>query len=155
MDEYSHSDDSSVASETEDGLHVHSSLPVGLPKKSKKRYEMLYQSFKRWCELRSCHAITEAAMLKYFLERSEVLKSSSSLWSEYSMLKTTIYINNHADISKFPRLKAFLINKNKGHRPKRSKWFTRAEIDRFLDEAPDNTYLLMKVRFLPSKCNAT
>lgn len=84
-------------------------------------------------------------LLAYFLERSQTLNSPSSLWCEYSMLRTTISINDNEDISKYLKLHAFLKRKNDGYQQKKSNIFTREEINRFLTDAPDENYLLIKV----------
>ncbi|KAJ8914926.1 hypothetical protein NQ315_016080 [Exocentrus adspersus] len=72
--------------------------------------------------------VTENCMLAYFVEKSKTLKSPASLWSEYSMLKSTLSIKENVDISKFLKLEAFLKRKNDGYKPKRSRVFTRKEM---------------------------
>uniref|UniRef100_A0A1Y1NDN0 Uncharacterized protein n=1 Tax=Photinus pyralis TaxID=7054 RepID=A0A1Y1NDN0_PHOPY len=116
-----------------------------LPEKSKMRYNQLYDAFAKWCSAKDIKKTTENVMMAYFMERSEVLKSPASLWSEYSMLKLTISIQQNEDISKFKRLKAFLKRKNDGYQPRTSKIFKREEIEKFIAEAPDEIYLLMKI----------
>uniref|UniRef100_V5GSG8 Tyr recombinase domain-containing protein n=1 Tax=Anoplophora glabripennis TaxID=217634 RepID=V5GSG8_ANOGL len=61
------------------------------------------------------------------------------------MIKSTIFIEENVDISKYPKLRAFLKRKNDGYTPKKSNVFTREQVNDFLVQAPDNTYLLMKV----------
>lgn len=116
-----------------------------LPEKSKIRYNQMYESFLKWCTTKHIQKTTENVMMAYFMERSEVLKSPASLWSEYSMLKLTISIQQNEDISKFKRLKAFLKRKNDGYQPRTTKIFNKEEIERFIAEAPDHIYLLMKI----------
>lgn len=116
-----------------------------LPEKSKMRYNQMYDAFAKWCLTKDIKKTTENVMMAYFMERSEVLKSPASLWSEYSMLKLTISIQQNEDISKFKRLKAFLKRKNDGYQPRTSKIFKREEIEKFIAEAPDEIYLLMKI----------
>lgn len=118
-----------------------------LPEKSKIRYENSYKLFKKWCAEKNIDSLEENVFLAYFLERSTKLKSPSSLWCEYSMLKSTIFIYDNKDISKYPKVVAFLKRKNDGYQPRKSNVFTRLEINRFLNEAPDEIYLLMKVGF--------
>lgn len=117
------------------------------PEKSKARYENTYKTFKKWCVEKKINSIEENVLLAYFLERSQKLKSPSSLWSEFSMLKTTICINDNEDISKYLKVLAFLKRKNSGYQPKKSKVFTREEVNRFLNDAPDDIYLLIKVSY--------
>lgn len=115
-----------------------------LPEKSKKVYEICYRRFTDWCDTKFVKNVTENVLLAYLKEKSEILKPST-LWSEYSMLKATLIINKHVDIRKFTKLIPFLKKKSVGFRPKKSKIFTRQEFDKFLVEAPDNKYLMMKV----------
>ena len=42
-------------------------------------------------------------------------------------------------------MSAFLKQQSVGHRPKKSKVFTLEEMERFLDNASDDEYLLQKV----------
>ena len=54
--------------------------------------------------------------------RSTILKSAESLWPEYSMLKTTISVEENIDISRFLKLKAFLKHKNDGYNCVQKEW---------------------------------
>ncbi|XP_031359091.1 uncharacterized protein LOC116182690 [Photinus pyralis] len=83
-------------------------------------------------------------MLAYFEEKQQGF-SPSSLWSLYSMLKATILVKKNIDISRFPKLIAFIKRQNDGYKPKKSKVLTREEMDRFLKDAPNDKYLLSKV----------
>lgn len=117
-----------------------------IPEKSKLRYENTYRIFKSWCkEKRSCY-INEKVLLAYFVRRHEKLKAPGSLWAEYSMLKSTIFLYDSIDISKFTTLIAYLKRKNVGHRPKKASVFSKECINKFLNEAPDKEYLILKVQ---------
>ncbi|KAJ8967971.1 hypothetical protein NQ317_003325, partial [Molorchus minor] len=72
--------------------------------KSKTRYEYTYDCFKKWCVKKNVESISENVILACMLERSNQLKSSASLWCEYSMLKTTLDYKDNVDISKFSKL---------------------------------------------------
>lgn len=137
-------DSKNMSQEIEEAANAasHNLLPV----KSQQRYMETYNIFKNWCHEKKSDVITEKVLLAYFLNRSTKLKSPSSLWSEYSMLKSTIFINDNEDISKYPKLKAFLKRKNDGYKPKKSSIFSRDDMNKFLIEAPDITHLLMKVQ---------
>ncbi|KAF2895724.1 hypothetical protein ILUMI_10448, partial [Ignelater luminosus] len=115
-----------------------------LPKKSRQRYELTYSKFKQWCENKKVKEITENILLEYFLEMARQLKSSS-LWSKYSMLKASLEIKDGVNIKKFSKLTTFLKWKSKGYRAQKSKTFSKDEIKRFLLQAPDDKYLMMKV----------
>jgi hypothetical protein len=116
-----------------------------LPAKSRAVYELSYQRFDQWLGLRKLECISEKVMLAYFMQRSKLLKPST-MWSEYSKLRTTIYLNKKVDISKFNNLIAFLKRQSEGYRGKKSKVFTKDEVHAFLKEANDETYLMLKVQ---------
>ena len=115
-----------------------------VPEKSKYRYEKAYNLFRKWLEEKNS-TVSEKTMVAYFVVRSEKLKSPASLWSEYSMLKTMINLKEGINIADFVTLVSFLKKKNIGHVAKKSKVFSREEMNRFLIEAPDETFLMMKV----------
>lgn len=115
-----------------------------LPSKSKDRYEKTYSAFEDWCSFKNVKVVTEEVLLAYFAEKTNHYKSSS-LWSMYSMLKSTLLLKKNVDIKKFPKLIAYLKRKSVGYQAKKSKTFSRAEIDQFLIEAPDKEFLMMKV----------
>lgn len=71
-----------------------------LPEKSRKQYEKAYQDFMNWKISKSSTSFSEDVLLVYFQELSEKFKSSS-LWTFYSMLKSTLSINHNVDISKY------------------------------------------------------
>lgn len=114
-----------------------------LPDKSKEKYLKEYISFKTWCELRKTKKVSENILLAYFSEKSRILKSSS-LWAKYSMLKTTLSVKDNVNI-KYPKLVAFLKRQSVGYKAKKSETFTREDVNKFLLEALDNEFLLMKV----------
>lgn len=116
-----------------------------LPRKSRIQYEIAYNKFVKWCEEKGVPGkYTENVFLAYFEEKSKVWKSSS-LWSNYSMIKAMLRINSDVDISKHFKLIAFLKRQGEGYQPKKSKILTRDQIEQFLKCAPDDEYLMMKV----------
>lgn len=118
-----------------------------LPEKSKIRYIRERSIFVTWCKQKNIKKFTESVLLAYFAENSKKMKSST-LWSSYSMLKTCLIVQDNVDISKFSKLIAFLKRKSVGYRAKKSRIFTRTEISRFLLEAPDESFLMMKVNIM-------
>jgi hypothetical protein len=66
--------------------------------KSQERYKQTYENFIKWCATKDAEEISENVLLAYFLEKSNVLNSSASLWSKYSMLKLTISINKYFQV---------------------------------------------------------
>lgn len=115
-----------------------------LPEKSRERYEKAYKSFGDWCKEKKIRAFTENVFLGYFSELANA-KKSSTLWSIFSMLKSTLAVKDNVDIGKYSKLIAFLKRKSVGHRAKKSKVLTRDEINSFLFDAPDDRYLMIKV----------
>lgn len=116
-----------------------------LPQKSKERYEKERNCFLTWCKEKKVKEYTENVLLAYFIEKSKKLKSST-LWSMYSMLKSTLILEDNVDISKFAKLQSFLKRKSVGHKAKKSQVFTREQINTFLEDAPDETFLMIKVQ---------
>lgn len=112
-----------------------------LPTKSRDRYEGQYKKFITWCESKQVTKYSENCLLAYFQELGE----KKSLWSLYSMLKSCLNVKHNIDISKFPKLIAYIKRKTEHHDPKKSKVLQEQEINKFLNEAPDGEYLLMKV----------
>lgn len=115
-----------------------------LPQKSREKYECAYQKFMEWRKNKKIPSFSENVILAYFEEQSKSYKAST-LWSQYSMLRSTLSIKNNVDISKYVKLRAFLKRQNDNYKPKKSKTLTSEEIQKFLKEAPDYKYLLTKV----------
>ena len=61
------------------------------------------------------------------------------------MLRSTLIIRRDIDISKYAKLKGYLKRQSDGYLPKKSMVLTPDNINRFLKEASDDTYLLQKV----------
>ncbi|KAF2879539.1 hypothetical protein ILUMI_26623, partial [Ignelater luminosus] len=114
-----------------------------LPSKSKKIYEKAYADFMQWCDRKGVSNYTENVLLTHFSEVSEIYKASS-LWSYYSKIKSTLLIHRNVDISKFSSLIAFLKAKSCGYKPKQSKILSREQVLKFISEAPDDIYLMIK-----------
>lgn len=116
-----------------------------LPRKSRVQYEIAYEKFVKWTEKKGVSGkYTENVFLAYFEEKAKIWKSSS-LWSNYSMIKAMLRIHSDVDISKHFKLIAYLKRQGEGYHPKKSKILTRDQIEQFLKCAPDDEYLLMKV----------
>lgn len=115
-----------------------------LPKKSKELYTAAYQKFMTWMTEKKIKTVSEEVTLVYFNEMSKTLKPTS-LWSIFSMLKTTLKLNDGIDIDKYSKLKSILKNNSKGYLPKKSKIFSGQDINKFITEAPNQKHLLQKV----------
>ncbi|KAJ6649006.1 hypothetical protein Bhyg_04238 [Pseudolycoriella hygida] len=124
-----------------------------LPKKSYARYINAYDKFVKWQQLQNTESFYQEVMLAYFLELSKTLKPST-LWSIYSMIKSTISCNHNVNFGNYDRLAAFLSSQKSGFTSKKSNVFTAEEIKTFLMEAPDNEYLAVKVVLIFGICGA-
>jgi hypothetical protein len=62
------------------------------------------------------------------------------------MLRATLIIKQYVDISKYPKLIAFLKKQSVGYEAKQSKTFTKEHIFQFFNTASDEEYLLIKVK---------
>lgn len=99
-----------------------------LPDKSKERYEKQYAKFKSWCNNKKVNQVTEEVMLAFFAEESKIYKSSS-LWSTYSMLRAVLLIKENINIANYLKLKSYLKRKSVGYEAKKSRVFSRNEIN--------------------------
>ena len=115
-----------------------------IPEKSKKFYELTYRKFMKWRERKQCRSFNEDVFGAYFGELAKD-KKPSTLWAQYSMLRAMLVNKNNIDISKYLNLRAFLKRKSDGYHPKKSNTFSKEQIIKFINEAPDHVYLLTKV----------
>lgn len=118
-----------------------------LPEKSKNLYMNAYKTFQTWCVGKKVKKTSENVLLAYFEEQAEA-KKASTLWAIFSMLKSTIKLRENVDISRYFKLIAFLKKQNKNYVAKKSSVFTKEEIVKFLNEAPDAAFLTAKVIFV-------
>lgn len=68
------------------------------------------------------------------------------------MLKATLNVHENVDIEKYRRLTAFLKQQHVGYDAKKSSIFSRDEINRFLLNGSDDTFLMIKVRIHFYEC---
>lgn len=115
-----------------------------LPSKSKTRYQQTYNNFLQWKEMKGATSSSERVLMAYFEEMAGKCLPTT-LWARYSMLKSTMKINERVDISTYPQLVPMLKNKSKGHVTKQAKSFTEIEVQTFIDNAPDVAWLDVKV----------
>ncbi|XP_031337181.1 uncharacterized protein LOC116166367 [Photinus pyralis] len=115
-----------------------------LPVKSFTIYENTYQKFMEWRHQNNIHSFSENVILTYLSELSKNFKSST-LWSSYSMLKSTLSVKQNINIGEYPKVRAYLKRKNEGYSPKKSRVLEKEQILKFIKEAPDETFLLAKV----------
>lgn len=115
-----------------------------IPAKSQKVYECAYEKFIKWAQEYKVYNYTENVMLAYFSNLAENLKSST-LWAQYSMLKAMLNMKHNINIEKYTKVIAYLKRQNEGYKPKKSKVFTKEQVNNFLHNSPDNIYLAAKV----------
>ncbi|KAJ3655374.1 hypothetical protein Zmor_014507 [Zophobas morio] len=125
-----------------------------LPNKSKILYENAYKTYRLWYTKNKVIKTTEDCLLAYF--NSELVSfKSSSLWTKYSMLRSTINLQEGIDISRFSGLILYLKRKGEGHKPKKSSSLTKEHVDIFLTQADDKEHLLNKVILIFGVAGAT
>lgn len=125
-----------------------------LPTLSQKKYNLTYTRFMDWAKLQNVNStITESVLITYFREISKTLKPST-LWSTYSMLKSTLSIKQDVDMTHHTKLRAFLKRKSNGYVAKRSKTLTSDEINKFINDAPDYLHLSTKVALVLGICGS-
>ncbi|KAJ8978555.1 hypothetical protein NQ317_006116 [Molorchus minor] len=71
-----------------------------LPTMSRSLYDIAYNRFKKWCAEKNVQVYSENVLLAYFSENAKNYKSST-LWAQYSMVKSCLIIYDNIDISKF------------------------------------------------------
>ena len=104
-------------------------------------YENAYKTYRLWCTKNKIIKTTEDCLLAYF--NSELVSfKSSSLWTKYSMLRSTINLQEGIDISRFSGLILYLKRKGEGHKPKKSSTLTKEHVDAFLTQADDKEHSL-------------
>lgn len=113
-----------------------------LPQNSREKYENAYKRFMDYRTNNKTNSFSENVLIAYFADLCQKMKP---LWSNYSMVRSTLSINNNVDISKYQKLRALLKRQSDGYKPKKSKILTKQQIETFMEHAPDDTYLMAKV----------
>lgn len=115
-----------------------------LPPKSRELYLKTYNLFCDWKTTNGANSFSECIFLNYFNELTKT-KKPSTLWSIYSMLKATVRIKHNIDISNYSKLVTYLKRLSEGNKPKKSRVLSSENIERFLNDAPDHSFLAVKV----------
>ncbi|XP_065168248.1 uncharacterized protein [Atheta coriaria] len=123
------------------------SLVTPLPEKSKRLYLNAYEAFNKWREENNLTSSSEEVLLIYFKELATKYKPSS-LWTQYSMVKSTLNIHENVNVDKYRKLTAFLKTQSQGFTPKKACKFTLQNIDEFLRTASQYKYLPTKVALI-------
>ncbi|KAJ8975782.1 hypothetical protein NQ317_015338 [Molorchus minor] len=80
--------------------------------------DIAYNRFKKWCAEKNVQVYSENVLLAYFSENAKNYKSST-LWAQYSMVKSCLIIYDNINISKFPKLIAFFKRTGDGYQAKK------------------------------------
>lgn len=72
--------------------------------------------------------------------------SPNTLWPKLSMLRSMLHLKEKTDVKLFDEVEAFVKNKNKGYVPKKSSVLSREQLKTFLSEAPNDVFLMYKVK---------
>lgn len=121
-----------------------------LPEKSQEKYKTVYKDFIDWCDNKKVKCFTENVLLAYFNELSNKYKASS-LWTFYSMLRSTLNINKGINIESYSKVRAFLKRQSEKHIAKKAKTFTSEQLNTFINEASDEKNLTTKVTLFNTK----
>ncbi|XP_037024950.1 uncharacterized protein LOC119066533 isoform X1 [Bradysia coprophila] len=136
------SDDEDMDAEAADSFNK--TTYQALPPVSQAKYQNAYQVFQKWNKSNGWCAISEDLLMKYFVELNAKSKPST-LFAIFSMLKATFRINDDIDIAKYSKLIEYIKGRNASYKPAKAKIFTDEEIERFVNEAPDDRWLDVKV----------
>lgn len=118
-----------------------------LPKKSKQEYIKEYNKFKEWRKTRKTSSFAEEVFQVYVKELAKKY-SPPTVWSKYSKIKGCVRAYDNIDMSKYGKINVFLKDLMADHVPVQAKVFTPEEITKFINEAPDSSYLDVKVRVI-------
>lgn len=118
-----------------------------IPAASREKYNKVYDDFQRWRDTKGTPPVSENVLMAFFTELQAKHKPST-LWVMYSMLKATLRTNDEIDITPWAHLNDYLKRNNVGYKPVKAKIFTEEEIERFMNEAPDEHWLDVKVWLL-------
>ncbi|XP_061726262.1 uncharacterized protein LOC133531880 isoform X1 [Cydia pomonella] len=141
------SNESSLLVETnhnEDSSPSSPEIEKNITEKSMKIYKRCYTNFMEWRKKENISTISQKVLLAYFQDMSTKY-APSTLWAEYSMIKSTLKLYEKTDISCYGKLQQFLKQKSEGYKVKKSKTFSPSDIDKFIRKAPDEVYLMLKV----------
>lgn len=133
-----------VSLDIEDSATVQTSTHI-LTQQSKTKYEYAFTRYEKWCDEKNLNDISNEKVLLVYFEQLSKFSKSSTLWATYSMLRSVMSLKKNVDISKHRHLNAFLKRKSEGYKPTKPKILTKADVVKFLIEAPNKSCLLLKV----------
>ena len=128
-----------------------------IPHSSKTIYEKWFSKYE---DFLSSHNLspsnTTSNIFISFFKTLSTSYAASTLWTIFSCLKCILSIRYNVDVddTKFHETKSFLKQLSSTHLAKKSKVFTREEVETFLINAPTDIYLLHKLVLLIGLCGA-
>lgn len=114
-----------------------------LPSKSKSQYIAVYQKFSQWRqekhinEKNMCEEVLFVYLRKLFDENK---LNPPTVWSRYSMIKTTLLTYKNINIKSWEKVFSFMKKQAKGYCPKKAMIFSANDITNFCTHAPNETY---------------
>ncbi|CAH1111946.1 unnamed protein product [Psylliodes chrysocephalus] len=115
-----------------------------IPQKSEAVYKKEYDKFNTWMEEQMVTHIDERVVLAYLQKMSEKYKVST-MWTIHSKLQSMLRINKGVDIKSFVKVHAFMKAISKNEVVKKAYVFKEDDLPKFFTDAPDITYLFLKV----------
>ena len=103
-----------------------------LPPKSIVRYNQIYDEFKRWTEFNKIELTTINENILFFDGLMKKLKPTT-VWGQWTMLKTTLNLRHGIKINEFEKFKSLLKNHSKGYKPKKAQLLTWEQVQQFLN----------------------
>ncbi|KAJ8984766.1 hypothetical protein NQ317_012129 [Molorchus minor] len=94
-----------------------------LPTKSRSLYDIAYNRFKKWCAEKNVQVYSENVLLAYFSENAKNYKSST-LWAQYSMVKSCLIIYDNYRYKQIPQTDRIFERTGDGYQAKISKILT-------------------------------
>ncbi|XP_037043334.1 uncharacterized protein LOC119079493 isoform X2 [Bradysia coprophila] len=126
-----------------------------LPDKSRVRYEAEYAKFMKWQEAQDTNSFTEEVLLEYFGEMAKTV-APTTLCTGYSKLKPMLSSKHNVNIGEYAQLLAFLKKAKEGFISNNlPRQFTADEVNKFLQEASDTEYVVVKAVTVFAICVST
>lgn len=97
-----------------------------------------------WRKDQNTKSLSENIVLAYFGDLSKKY-NTTTLWSVFTMLRTTLKIYSNVDIAWYKKLILFLKRQSDVCRPKSSIVFNSEKINKFIKESPAKEHLQAKV----------
>ena len=130
-------------------IQAQSARNAFIPSKSAAVYSKWLKVYQEWAENNqfSKYFVSANTLLAFFRSFGEKY-SPSTLWTIFSCLKKQMLVHYKIDINQFTEVQHYLKAVNTTHKKKKFPTFSREELDSFLLQAPNETYLRHKLILL-------